>query len=149
MGVFGQTKDGMNKQIIYEGSPSQMINLGSILIGIFLCWLFVPLVLMIVRLLETKCTRTTITTTEIISERGVFSKTIDEILLKRVTDVRLVQPFWLRIFGLSNLYITTTDVTHNLLVIKGVKDGKTIWYALRDAVSEQRQGVLEQEIRRT
>ena len=149
MGVIGQTKDGMKKQIIYEGSPSQLINLGSILIGIFLCWLFVPLVLMIVRLLETKCTRTTISTTEIISERGVFSKTIDEILLKRVTDVRLVQPFWLRIFGLSNLYITTTDVTHNLLVIKGVKDGKTIWYALRDAVSEQRQGVLEQEIRRT
>ena len=139
----------MENKIIYEGSPSQLINLRSILIGIFLCWLFVPLVLMIVRLLETKCTRTTISTTEIISERGVFSKTIDEILLKRVTDVRLVQPFWLRIFGLSNLYITTTDVTHNLLVIKGVKDGKTIWYALRDAVSEQRQGVLEQEIRRT
>ena len=43
MGVIGQTKDGMNKQIIYEGSPSQLINLGSILIGIFLCWLFVPL----------------------------------------------------------------------------------------------------------
>ena len=147
MGVDGLIKDGMDKQIIYEGSPSQLINLGSILIGVFLCWLFVPLVLMIVRLLETKCTRTTISTTEIISERGLFSKTIDEILLKRVTDVRLVQPFWLRIFGLSNLYITTTDVTHNLLVIKGVKDGKTIWYALRNAVSEQRQSVLEQEIR--
>lgn len=139
----------MNKQIIYEGSPSQLINLGSILIGIFLCWLFVPLVLMIVHLLKTKCTRTTITTTEIISERGVFSKTIDEVLLRRVTDIRLEQPFWLRIFGLSNLYVITTDVTHNLLVIRGVKDGKTIWYALREAVNEQRQSIQEQEIRKT
>ena len=139
----------MNKQIIYEGSPSQWINFGNILVGILLCWLIVPLVIMIVRLLKTKCTRTTISTTEIISERGVFSKTIDETLLKRVTDVRFEQPFWLRIVGLSNLYVTTTDVTHNLLVIRGIKNGKTVWYALRDAVSEQRQGVLEQEIRRT
>ena len=138
----------MNKKIIYDGSPSQMINLGSILLGIIFCWLFVPLVIMIVRILETKCNHTTISSTEIISERGVFSKTIDEIQLKRVTDIRLIQPFWLRIFGLSNLCITTTDITHNLLIIRGVKDGKQIWCGLRDAVAEQRQSVQEQEIRK-
>ncbi|MBO7458430.1 MAG: PH domain-containing protein [Paludibacteraceae bacterium] len=137
----------MNKKIIYEGSPSQVVNLGSILLGIIFCWLFVPLVMMIARILKTRCTRTTISSTEIISERGVFSKTTDEVLLARVTDVRLSQPFWLRVFGMSNLYVTTTDVTTNLLSIRGVKNGKQIWCELREAVAEQRRNVHEQEIR--
>jgi len=139
----------MDKKIIYEGSPSQLINFGGILYGTFLCWLIFPLVQMVVRLLETKCTHTTISTTEIITERGIFSKTTDELLLKRVTDIRLQQPFWLRIFGLSNIYVITTDITHNMLVIKGVRDGKNIWSALREAVNEQHKGVYEQEIRTT
>ena len=98
--------------------------------------------------MKTKFTKTTITTKEIISEHGVLSKTTDELLLKRITDVRLSQPFWQRIFGLSTISVSTTDVSSGVLNIKGVPNGQQIWKQLREAVAEERKTVQEQEIRR-
>ena len=138
----------MEKHVIYEGSPSQIVNTGYIILCVLFCWLVVPLIMMIVRILKTKYTKTTITNKEIISEYGVLSRTTDELLLKRVTDVRLSQPLWQRIFGLSTITVASTDVSSGVLTIAGIPNGKTVWTQLRDAVAEERQNVQEQEIRR-
>lgn len=138
----------MEKQVIYEGSPSQLVNLGTIILCVIFCWLIIPIIFLIVIILKTKFTKTTITTKEIISEYGVLSKTTDELLLKRITDVRLSQPFWQRIFGLSTISVSTTDVSSGVLNIKGVPNGQQIWKQLREAVAEERKTVQEQEIRR-
>ncbi len=138
----------MEKKVIYEGSPSQLVNLGAIILCVLFCWLILPIIALIVIILKTKFTKTTITTKEIISEHGVLSKTTDELLLKRITDVRLSQPFWQRIFGLSTISVSTTDVSSGVLNIKGVPNGQQIWKQLREAVAEERKTVQEQEIRR-
>ena len=137
----------MAKRIIYEGSPSQIVNLGYFILCILFFWLVIPLILLTVRYLKTMFTKTTITTTEIISEQGILSKKTDEMLLKRITDVQLYQPFWLRIFGLSNITVTATDVTDRVLEIKGIPNGKLVWQQLREAIAENRKGVYEQELR--
>ena len=137
----------MDKQIIYEGSPSQVVNTGYIIMCILFCWLIIPLIMMIVRILKTKFTKTTITHKEIISEHGILSKTTDELLLKRVTDVRLSQPLWQRMFGLSTITVSTTDVSSGVLSIVGIPNGKVVWQQLRDAVADERKNVQEQEIR--
>ncbi len=125
-----------------------MVNLGTIILCVIFCWLIIPIIFLIVIILKTKFTKTTITTKEIISEHGVLSKTTDELLLKRITDVRLSQPFWQRIFGLSTISVSTTDVSSGVLNIKGVPNGQQIWKQLREAVAEERKTVQEQEIRR-
>ncbi|MBQ3349288.1 MAG: PH domain-containing protein [Thermoguttaceae bacterium] len=139
----------MEKRIIYQGSPSQITNLiFYIFWGIVSIFTFgITVVFIIWRFLATKCTKTTITTTEIISEHGILSKTTDELLLKRITDVHLNQPFFLRIFGLSNIIVTTTDVTDGALIIKAVPNGKKVWQQLREAIAECRKTVYEQELR--
>ena len=82
------------------------------------------------------------------TEHGILSKNIDEILLKRVTDIRFTQPFWQRIFGLSTIWVTTTDVTSEVLPIYGITNGRQVWQQLREAVAEERKNVQEREIRR-
>ena len=137
----------MEKKVIYEGSPSQVVNLGVIILDVLFCWLIIPLIMMIVRILQTKYTKTTITTKEIVTEHGVLSKKVDELLLKRVTDVQMSQPLWLRIFGLSNLILASTDVSNPTLTIKGIPNGKQVWQELRDAIAEERKNVQDQEFR--
>ena len=138
----------MEKQVIYEGSPSQVVNIGYIIFCVLFCWLIVPIFMMIFRILKTKYTKTTITNKDIITEHGILSKNIDEILLKRVTDIRFTQPFWQRIFGLSTIWVTTTDVTSEVLPIYGITNGRQVWQQLREAVAEERKNVQEREIRR-
>ena len=139
----------MEKRIIYQGSSSQITNLiFYIFWGVVSIFTYgITVIFIIWRFLATKCTKTTITTTEIISEHGLFSKKTDELLLKRITDIHLDQPFLLRIFGLSNIIVTTTDVTDGALIIKALPNGKKVWQQLREAIAECRKTVYEQELR--
>lgn len=154
----------MEKEILYEGSPSPKIDLGTyiycgaaclfliivdcIMGEAILSWLLpIPIAIAIVQYIKTKHERTTISTKEIVSEHGVFSKRTDELLLKRVTDVRLSEPFWHRILGLSAIIVSTTDVTDGKFKLRGVPNGKQLWNRLRDAVAEERKSVVENELR--
>jgi uncharacterized membrane protein YdbT with pleckstrin-like domain len=154
----------MEKEIIYEGSPSPKIDLGTyiycgaaclflviidISIGevLFSFGLPIPIIIAVIQYMKTKHERTTITNKDIISEHGVLSKTTDELLLKRVTDVRMSEPFWHRILGLSTITVSTTDVTDGKLKLRGIPNGKQLWHQLRDAVAEERKNVQEQEVR--
>ena len=154
----------MEKEIIYEGSPSPKIDLGiyiycgvacllliifDCVIGEFVCSfdLPIPIIIAAVQYIKTKHERTIITNREIISEHGVLSKSTDELLLKRITDVRMSEPFWHRILGLSTITVSSTDVTDGRLKLRGIPNGKQLWQQLRDAVAEERKNVQEQEVR--
>lgn len=94
-----------------------------------------------------KCTKTTITTKRIIVERGLFSKRTDEIFLKRVTDTKLFEPFFLRLVGLSNLTIYSIDKTIGEVSVEAIHNGREIWNQLRAAVEVERKTVQELEHR--
>ncbi|MCQ2606179.1 MAG: PH domain-containing protein [Bacteroidales bacterium] len=137
----------MEEKTIYEGSPSQWINIKVFLLCGLFCWLIVPIFFALYHYYLLKCTKTTITTKRIIVERGLFSKRTDEILLKRVTDTKLFEPFLLRLVGLSNLTIYSTDKTRGELFVDAIHNGKQIWNELRAAVEMERVGVKEFEQR--
>lgn len=137
----------MEEKIIYEGSPSQWINTKVfVLCGLF-CWLIIPIFIAIYYYFLVKNTKTTISTKRILLERGLFSKRVDEILLKRVTDTKIFEPFLLRIVGLSNITVFSTDKTIPSFDISAINDGRRIWNELRAAVEEERKDVREFEQR--
>jgi hypothetical protein len=80
-------------------------------------------------------------------EMGVLSKTTNELELFRVKDFRLDQPFILRLVGLSNIVLITSDRTNKYVVIKGVKDGKSLIEEIRTLVDKRRdeKGVVERD----
>jgi uncharacterized membrane protein YdbT with pleckstrin-like domain len=63
-------------------------------------------------------TRTFVLTNErLIMSRGVLSRTTDTLELYRVKDMRMTQPLSLRLFGLENIVLLTSDsTTHDVLV---------------------------------
>lgn len=132
---------GVDEKIIWEGGPSQWVNFPTFLAGIFV--ITIPWVLW--RYLVVRFWRFEITDHRITIEKGVLSRQSDELELYRVKDIRLHQPFWLRLVGLSNLVLSTSDVSHRTLVIPGVRNGKELRGQLRDAVEKRRdvKGVRE------
>ena len=76
---------------------------------------------------------------------GIFSKTTNEVELYRVKDIKLIQPFWLRILGLSNIWLDSTDHSNPTILIKGIHNGSEIKEQLRMAVDIRRdiKGVKE------
>lgn len=73
----------------------------------------------VIRVLQT---RYRLTNQRLFIERGILSRTLDQMELIRVDDVRMQQTFINRIFGVGNITMLTTDVTDKAVSIIGVKD---------------------------
>ncbi|MDB5904640.1 MAG: hypothetical protein JWM26_3518 [Betaproteobacteria bacterium] len=127
-----------NEEVVWAGSPSQVVNLPVFVVCVLLCWLVVPIFVALWKWLVVKNIRYELTTERLKLRQGVLNRILDEIELYRVRDYRLEQPFFLRIFSLGNIMVRTTDTTHPLLVLRAVRDGENVLEALRRNVEECR-----------
>lgn len=88
--------------------------------------------------LRVKCHRYIITTDRLLEKEGIFSKKTEALELFRVKDLTFIEPFLLRIFGLGNIILDTSDKTTPIVVIKAVKDGPLLLDTLRQNVQIMR-----------
>jgi len=136
------------EQNIWEGSPSHWTEFKVYFLGILLTPLFgLGLLFILWTYLTIRTWKITITSQRVIEEKGVLSKTTNELELFRVKDIRLDQPFFLRLVGLSNIVLITSDRTNKYVVIRGVKDGKSLREDIRTSVDKRRdeKGVVERD----
>lgn len=129
----------MEEKHIWQGSPSQWINFGTFLICGLLCWLVLPIFLAIWKYLEVRTWDFKVTDQRIIIRKGVLSRTTDELELFRVKDIRQDEPFILRLVGLSNIQLRTSDRSHRVLTIPGLKNADELRERLRIEVEKRRE----------
>ena len=124
----------MEEKLIWKGNPSQWINFGTWILCFLFVWLVIPLFIAIWKILVVMNWKWEITNQRINEEKGVFSKTTNELELYRVKDIKLEQPFLLRLVGLSNIQLTTSDRSHPHVLIPAIKNGKRLREDIRNAV---------------
>lgn len=168
--VAAQIPPASPERTVWEGTPSQVINLsyyllmavvflvivagavalgssavpGSLVTGVALAAL-VPLALAAWKWVVVKTTQYELTTQRLRTRRGVFNKHLDELELYRVRDYKLEQPFFLRLFGLYTVILQTSDKSNPTLVLKAIRRGDVLREQMRTYVEEarQRRGVRE------
>ena len=127
------------EETIWEGNPSHWTSFSYYILCLFLIPLLGLGILMgIWRFLTIRTWKISITNQRIIEEKGVLSKTTNELELFRVKDLKLDQPFFLRLVGLSNIILLTSDRTNKRYVIEGVDNGKDLREKLRVSVEKRR-----------
>ncbi len=141
----------VSEEILWKGSPSQVLNLGKyafalvIAVGIVVAglvsamppiWiaLILPLGWAVWIFIETRATRHELTTERIRLCAGVFNQQMDDVELYRVKDTSMERPFWYRVFGLSTLIIETSDRSQPRIEIKAVHRGDELRETLRKQV---------------
>ena len=85
-----------------------------------------------------RCRTYEVTSQRLCVPSGVFSRRRDELELYRVTDLRIDQPFWLRLLGLSHILLFTSDKTTEVNRIEAVRNAPELSNRLRAAVEECR-----------
>jgi len=145
------------EKTLWEGHSSQVINLptfivcglaAGILLGAaivlrsrigpaasFACAgaALIPLVVAIGKWVQNQCRRYQVTAERIHFRQGILSRKTDDLELYRVKDYLLVEPLLLRVFGLGNIVLTTTDEANPTLVIKAIPQIQV----LRDQIRQQ------------
>lgn len=135
----------MSEKTIWEGSPSQFDNAFSYIFLLLISFLVVPLFIIFWKWLSTRMTITEITNQRLIKRTGVLNRQIDEVELYRIKDYRLDRPLSLRIFGLSNISLVTSDELNPTVTIRAVRDGEALRNTIRSLVEKRREekGVRE------
>lgn len=133
---------------VWSGTPSQYTNAGRYTLCILLCFLVVPLFVMAWWWLEVRCTQYEMSSQRLRLRSGVLNKSTNDLELYRVKDVRLEQPLALRMFGLANLVMDTSDRSHPQMVIRGIPEAEALMDVLREHVEELRiaRGIRELDL---
>lgn len=136
----------MPEEIVWRGSPSQWKNGGhfalyAIVALIIICVVLlsthllpqtVPfnhllLVLLILpafaaakRFLTTRSVVYELTNERLKTSEGIFSKVTDTLELYRVKDIETRQPFFLRMAGLEDVHLETSDASSPVVIVSAV-----------------------------
>jgi uncharacterized membrane protein YdbT with pleckstrin-like domain len=125
----------MPEQSIWTGSPSQVKNAIpfffsalAVMAILFLClvvWVWppgigfagIPVLYVLCRRLSVGAQRFELTSERLLTSTGFLSRTTDSLELYRVKDMRIRQPLRLRLFGLENIELMTSDETSPVVII--------------------------------
>ncbi len=152
------------EQTVWTGSPSQVLNFGAFIfiiiiaaaivvvsmlfLPILLVLLVVPLIMFILNFLKVKSEVFEITSQRLRKTTGIFSKQTEDLELYRVRDYKILQPFFLRLFGLGTIELITIDKSSPHVMIPAVKNTKELIDIIRENVEKMKtaKGVRELDV---
>lgn len=145
------------EKTIWKGTPSFAINLIMDIISIIVifCILFLnipfyfvalPLLFILWNFLSVKTTVYQLTNERLKTSFGILNKRVDELELYRVKDYRLEQPLYLRLFGLGNIILDTSDRSNPIMILKAVPEPSELLDCIRKHVEERRTSKSIREI---
>ena len=137
-----------NKSLIWEARPSQLINLPS-----FILWSW-TIIIPLIQYIKTRFTIYQLFPQTIVLKTGILSQKIDNIELYRVRDYSIEKPFLLRIFGLGNIILITSDKSKGNVAFKGqkniilnaIQDPENVYNQLRTLVESSRKRTDTREV---
>jgi len=137
-----------NKSLIWEARPSQLTNLPS-----FILWSW-TIIIPLIQYIKTRFTIYQLFPQTIVLKTGILSQKIDNIELYRVRDYSIEKPFLLRIFGLGNIILITSDKSKGNVAFKGqkniilnaIQDPENVYNQLRTLVESSRKRTGTREV---
>jgi uncharacterized membrane protein YdbT with pleckstrin-like domain len=106
--------------------------------GLSAIGLVVPIAIAAIVWLTNRATSYVLTSQRLRIRRGILNRRLDEIELFRVKDYVMEQPLLLRMLGLGNITLVTSDVTTPTLLIPAIPDVEDVREKLRTAVQRER-----------
>ncbi|WP_411825651.1 PH domain-containing protein [Luteolibacter sp. AS25] len=148
----------MNEETTFwKGSPSQWLNIGPFTTAIIfsaaiitaavfsgpifpfvLCLLIIPFLYAFWCYLRVRCQTFELTTERLRVTKGVINQNIDEVELYRVKDMVVERKWWMRLTGLGNVHLETSDRSMPHVDIPAIRDCIGLREELRKKVEAMR-----------
>lgn len=144
-----------DENTLWKGSTSQLVHFWTYLLWLLIAVgiavgatvslnpliyaaLVIPLGGIVIRWIVTRTTVYELTSQRLRKTSGILNKKLDELELYRVKDSTLEQPLLLRMFGLGNITIMSSDVSLPVLQLSAVPGAYEAREKLRLAVEAER-----------
>lgn len=115
-------------------SPSQWTNLGFIAIGIvdlLFLQIWFGVLLAAIKIIYVMCWKYEVNERTIVERKGILNVTRTELHYYRIKSIMVDEPLWMRLFGLSNVLVKSSDPYSPDFVLHAVPNGVAIRNELR------------------
>ncbi|MBI2435527.1 MAG: PH domain-containing protein [Candidatus Hydrogenedentes bacterium] len=133
---------------VWSGHPSHAMYFGTYTLCILFCVLIVPIFIALWIWIKVRTQVYELTSQRLFFTTGILSKQREEWELYRVKDMRIEEPFKLRLFGKGNIVLETSDRSIPNFVLQAVDQPKQLSARIRQLVEERRRtrGVRELDV---
>lgn len=121
------------ERTLFTGHPAAIVTAGHMLLAVVTLGLWY-----VAMWLRSRATHYTITSQRVMIERGLLSKTKENIELFRVDDLSLDKPFGMRLLGYCRLILRSSDPTFPSVVLSGIPDLESLSNTLRECSLRER-----------
>ncbi len=85
---------------------------------------------------------------KLVLRKGFFKTTVDETMIYRIMDIKLIRTLGQKIFGVGSVVLMTSDKSHPQLELKSIKQSETVRKFLSELVDKQRtaRGISSREL---
>jgi uncharacterized membrane protein YdbT with pleckstrin-like domain len=111
-----------------EDRAAGLVRIGWIIAAILT---FVQIIALLVAWIRLRSTTYTVTNQRVLTEQGIFSKTVGEIDLRYVEDSSFTQTFVDRILGIGTVTLVSSDETTPQFALRSVKDPRGVREMIR------------------
>jgi uncharacterized membrane protein YdbT with pleckstrin-like domain len=125
---------------LWKDSPSQISNFWTYVL------FFWTIILPIMAYLKTRFTSYEMDSERFRIKKGILNQNIEETELYRIKDYSIFKPFFLRIFGLGHLILTTSDKNNKYVRILAVKEVESLKDMIRNQVEKRRKATGTKEV---
>jgi uncharacterized membrane protein YdbT with pleckstrin-like domain len=106
--------------------------------GLSAIGLVIPIAWAAIRWWTNRATTYELTTQRLRITHGILNRRLDELELYRVKDYVMTQPLLLRMLGLGNLTLTSSDASTPTITISAIANVEAVREKLRNAVQSER-----------
>ena len=144
----------LKEEILWQGSQSQVLNLGTFVSMILLIIIIIvlgmilfpfamvisviPLIFIFYKWLLIHYNKYKVTSERIFYTTGILSKKTETLELYRVKDLEMYEPFWQRLFKLGNIELSSSDQTNPRFLLKAVPKPQELLNGIRKNVELRR-----------
>lgn len=126
-----------NKEIkLWEGTPSGLYYVGHWIIGVLLLPFFGFGLYFIIRaILQQKSQVYLLTSQKILVKSGIFSRKIDEVAVRDIRSINMIQSLSERLFNLGSIHVGSAGTGGIEIIILGIKNPGDVLNRIRRAKS--------------
>ncbi len=85
---------------------------------------------------------------KLVLRKGFFKTTVDETMIYRIMDIKLVRTVGQKLFGVGSVVLISSDKSHPQLELKSIKQSETVRKFLSELIDKQRtaRGISSREL---
>lgn len=133
LGARAELEAAAVERTLFDGHPAPVHSVGQLTAAVLSLGLWY-----VVLWLKSRATRYTITSQRVMIERGLLSKTKENLELFRIDDLSIDKPLGMRLLGYCRLVFRSSDPTFPSITIAGIPDLEALADTLRECSLRER-----------